>query len=410
MKTILKIACKSLLFNRRRTLFTLFCVILSLSMIAIAFGLLDSVLTYADFDGDDETERAVKNFCIAFVVATCFMSCFAIYTAFSVSISERAKDIGFLTSVGMSPPQRAMLVLFEAGLYGLVGIPCGMALGFGIASVFCRVVLDTAFLGETMSQWFVLSGRSILLSALLGVFTVLSASFVPVLKMKKLSVTETIKDNNQINISLKQTLLSRMTEKFFGRIGLLAGQNYDNNKVKYRSISFALSGGKIFFITIYSFFQYPFWYEADRGWGAESVDAIWHYLIYPSRILAAFFVFVFLFCSLGSIRQNMEQRQKEFAMYKSMGMQNSELHKMMNIECAFLAWYSMLFGLMGALAGNYIICTFFRILGVDDLRFHFPIGVYAVFCVLDIVVCLSFALYSRHKISKVNIIETIRNR
>lgn len=125
-------------------------------------------------------------------------------------------------------------------------------------------------------------------------------------------------------------------------------------------------------------------------------------------VLAAFFVFVFLFCSLGSIRQNIEQRKGEFAMLKSMGMQNRELQKMMSIECLFLACYSIYFGFIGSLAVDAALFIFFRAMGAHDLFFRYPLGVFAAFCVTDIVVCLLFALYSRIKISRVNIIETIR--
>ena len=105
----------------------------------------------------------------------------------------------------------------------------------------------------------------------------------------------------------------------------------------------------------------------------------------------------------------MEQRKKEFAMYKSIGMTNFEIYKMMNIECIFFIVYSILFGLIGSIGADYFICNLFRITGVDDLNFYFPIKVFVIFVLLDIGVGLAFALYSQRKISKVNIIETIRN-
>ena len=410
MKIICKLAWKNLTANRKRMLFTLLCVILSVSMIGVVLGISDSILQNADYDGDSENERATKAICIGFVVISCFMSCFSICTAFSISIQDRIKNYGFLTSIGMSEGQMSALIMTEAAIYGVFGVSIGTFLGFGMASWFYGIISELLLIEEKISIGrFVLSGGSVALSLILGLFTVLIASFFPLLRMKKLSVTETIKDNSQINISLKQSLLSKITEKLFGRIGLLAGQNYDNNKVKYRALSLTLSGGATFFITIYSFFRYPIWYELQSNDYVSSFYDIWYQLSNASSVLMGFFVLVFLICSMGSYRQNMEQRKKEFAMYKSMGMQNSELQKIMSIESIFFTWYAIWFGLIGSLIGNYALCTYFRIIGVDDLKFHFPIEVFCAFVLFDLAVGFLFALYSRMKVSKVNIIETIRN-
>jgi len=410
MKVIFKIAWRNLITNKQRTLFSLLCVTLSVSLIGIVLGISESLFNGVDFEGSSINERATKGLCVGFVIVSCFMSCFTICTAFSVSFKDRLKSYGFLTSIGMSSVQKSMLILIEAAIYGIAGVLAGTALGFGISSHFYNTVSDIILKEQSLSIGeFHLSKISVLLCLFLGLTTVLAASFFPMFRLKKLSVTETIKDNNQINISLKQTLLSRITEKYFGRLGLLAGQNYDNNKIKYRAISLALSGGTTFYITIYSFFKYPFWYASDRGYSLEKVvDEIIFYLLYTSQFLAAIFVFVFLFCSLGSIRQNIEQRKKEFAMYKSLGMQNSEIQKMMSIESLFFTWYAIWFGLIGSLIGDYAVCSFHRLTGPSSLKFHFPIEVFLAFVLLDLAAGFLFALYSRIKVRKVNIIEAIR--
>jgi len=410
MKIICKLAWKNVVANGKRMLFTLLCVILSVSIIGIVLGITDSLLQGVDFEGNAANESAVKKVCTGFVIVSCLMSCFTVCTAFSISIQERIKSYGFLTSIGMSGMQKSALVLTEAAIYGVAGVFCGTLLGFVIASRFYGIISDLILAEEGISiGGFVLSGFSVLLSLILGMGTVFAASFYPMLRMRKLSVTETMKENNQINISLKQTLLSSAAERLFGRLGLLAGQNYDNNKGKYRAVSLALSGGTIFFITVYSFFRYPIWYELqDGGMEPDSIPAVWYQLSSVSSVLMGFFILVFLICSVGSVRQNMEQRKKEFAMYKSIGVQNSQLQKMLSIESLFFTWYAVWFGLIGSLIGDYAVCSFFRITGVDDLRFHFPIEVFCSFVILDFAVGLLFALYTRMKVSRVNIIETIR--
>lgn len=408
MKVVFKLAFKNLLTNKKRTLFTLLCVIFSLSLIGIVFGILDSLFSCINFQNDIEAEQVTRQISTAFIIVSCFMSCLSIYTAFSISIQERIKSFGFLTSVGMSSLQKSVLILYEALLYAIIGVIPGTFLGIGVSAVFYNVL--TNILGDVGVQMgkFVISAKSVFICILLGLITVFFASFFPMLRMRKLSVTETINDNNQINISLKQTLLSSLSEKLFGRIGFLAGQNYDNNKIKYRAISIALSGGMTFFITVYSFFRYPIWYNIHKGYDTSEYE-FWYYMTYAACILMAYFVLVFLFCSIGAARQNMVQRRKEFAMYKSMGMQNSELQKMMSIECFFFTWYSIWFGLIGSLLGNYMMCNFWRIMGTWDLKFTYPFNVFFIFVLLNVIAGAIFAIYSRHSVSNINIIETIRN-
>ncbi|MBO4769855.1 MAG: ABC transporter permease [Clostridia bacterium] len=406
MKALFKLAWKTMIHSRSRTVFTLLCVVLSVSIIGVVLGISDSFLANADFGGNDITENAVRLLCYGLSAVSCVMSSLTVLTAFSISVQDRIKSYGFLSSVGMSGRQKAALILSEAGIYAAFGVGPGTLFGFGIARSFYRSVAEMIYEKQgIVAGDFVFSWSSVVLSVLLGTLTVFAASFFPVLKMKKLSVAEIIKDNSQINISLRQTLLSKLTEKMFGRIGLLAGQNYDNNKGRYRAISLALSGGTVFFTVLFCFFRYPLWYFSyDRN----QIPDTWWYLSKTSAVLAAYFVIVFLICSLGSIRQNMDSRKREFAVYRSIGMRVSELRNMMCIESLFFAWNAILFGLAGSLAGDYSLCVFYRVTGVPDLKFHFPFEVFCAFVILDFSVGLGFAVYTGFRAGRINIAETMR--
>lgn len=410
MKAVIKLACKNVAYHKKRTLFTLICVILSVSIIAIALCLSASVLNNVDFEGDYTNYSAAKTICILFSAAAVIMSCFTICTVFSVSTQERIKEYGFLSSIGMSAPQRALMIVSEALIYGAVGVILGTASGCALASAFYKIVssllLDSAGIdigGITVSV------SAVFCSLLSGLAAVIVSSFLPIIKMRKITILETIKTNNKINISLKESVLSKLMGKIFGKIGVLAGQNYDNNKGRYRAISLALSGGTIFFLTVHSFFLFPFWYELDQRNSLDGVDKIWYPLAYISALFMAYFVFVFIFCSAGSIHRNIEQRKGEFAICKSMGMQNAELQKMIGIECFFFTWHSIWFGLIGSLIGTYAVCNFYRLVGPSDLIFHYSIIEFLLFVCADISVGFVFSICFRYKISRINIIDTIRN-
>ena len=52
-----------------------------------------------------------------------------IYNAFSISISERTRQFGILSSVGATKKQLAASVRFEAFAVGLIGVPLGIGSG-----------------------------------------------------------------------------------------------------------------------------------------------------------------------------------------------------------------------------------------------------------------------------------------
>lgn len=113
MKTIIKLARRNVTYHKRRTFFTLLCVMLSVSIIAIALCLSASILNNVDFEGNDINYSATRNICTAFSVAAIIMSCFTICTVFSVSTNERVKEYGFLASVGMSASQMAFMIILR---------------------------------------------------------------------------------------------------------------------------------------------------------------------------------------------------------------------------------------------------------------------------------------------------------
>lgn len=54
-----------------------------------------------------------------------------IYSAFSISLSERTKQMGLLKSIGATKKQIRHSVVFEACVLCMVGIPLGIAAGLG---------------------------------------------------------------------------------------------------------------------------------------------------------------------------------------------------------------------------------------------------------------------------------------
>ena len=108
----------------------------------------------------------------------------------------------------------------------------------------------------------------------------------------------------------------------------------------------------------------------------------------------------------NTLTSNIELRQKEFAMLKSIGMTRKEFNKMINLETVLYSFKALLYGIvLGLIASFAIYKAFAKSL---DFGFIWPIGAIisaSLFVLAIIFIIMKFAI---SKINKQNIIETIR--
>jgi len=109
----------------------------------------------------------------------------------------------------------------------------------------------------------------------------------------------------------------------------------------------------------------------------------------------------------NTITSNMELRQKEFAMLKSVGMTKKEFNKMINLETLFYSSKSLCFGIILGLIGSYIIHLAFS--KTSESSFALPFTAICISIIFVFIIVYIIMKYSINKINKQNTIETIRN-
>ena len=109
----------------------------------------------------------------------------------------------------------------------------------------------------------------------------------------------------------------------------------------------------------------------------------------------------------NTITSNMELRQKEFAMLKSIGMTKTEFSRMINLETLFYSAKSLVYGIAAGLIGAWFIHDAFDM----KIETSFQIPWMAIFISICFVFVIVFIImhFSITKIGKQNTIETIRN-
>lgn len=181
-----------------------------------------------------------------------------IYSAFSISVSQRTRQFGLLSSVGATRRQLHRSVLFEAAVVSAIGIPLGILSGIG------GMAVTLYFLGDKFKSLYdspvpmsvQVSWASVLAAAAIALLTVLISAWIPAKRAMRVSALEAIRQNQDIQSKGKDVRVSRLTRKLFGLEGLLAKKYFRRNRKRYRATVISLVLSLVLFISASSFCQY----------------------------------------------------------------------------------------------------------------------------------------------------------
>lgn len=141
-----------------------------------------------------------------------------IYNAFAISVSERSRNLGMLSSVGATKKQKRNSVFFEGFVIGLISIPIGIIsgiLGIGITFYFINPLIKNAFM-ISESLKLVVMPTSIIVSVIVSIITILISTYIPARRASNISAIDAIRQTHDIKITRRQVKTSWLTRKIFG--------------------------------------------------------------------------------------------------------------------------------------------------------------------------------------------------
>lgn len=184
-----------------------------------------------------------------------------IYSAFAISVSERTKQFGILSSVGATKKQLRSSVFFEAFVLALIGVPIGIAaglLGTGLTLHFLTGLIaamgTNSFDGVTLKL--TVSQYALIVPALLSIATVFVSAWIPSKRAMRVSPLEAIRQSRDVAAKCRQPRTSKLFLKLFGAEGMLSKNYYHRSKKKYRATVFSLVMSLVLFITASAFSTY----------------------------------------------------------------------------------------------------------------------------------------------------------
>ena len=215
------------------------------------------VLMYLGTSQYNGFQTMLSSLCAIVIGLIMFGSVSLIYNAFSISVSERTKQFGLLSSIGATRKQLRRMVIFEALAVSAVGIPIGIACGVGGIGVTLALIGDKfRSFGYPIDMELSVSVMSIVIAAIVALVTVLISAWIPSKRATKVSAVEAIRQTQDISTKGKPVRTSRLTYKLFGLPGVLANKHYKRSKKKYRSTIISLFMSIVLFVSASAFTDY----------------------------------------------------------------------------------------------------------------------------------------------------------
>lgn len=179
-----------------------------------------------------------------------------IYNSFAISVMERKKEFGLLSSIGATKRQLSHTVFFEAVFVGVIGIILGI-LGAYIG-IGCVVLVINNLIGDMLEYklYLVTNPLFIIIPVIFMIIVIGVSAFIPSRRASKVSPIEAIRQNDDIKINKKKIRTSKLVNKLFGIEGEIALKNIKRNKKKYRVTIVSLFISIVLFISFSSYMNY----------------------------------------------------------------------------------------------------------------------------------------------------------
>ena len=211
-------------------------------------------------------------------------SVFVIRNGFAISVTERLKQYGMLSSIGATKKQIKKSVYFEGFILGLIGIPLGIFAG--IFAIYVLVNLVNFILKDYISNSTLLvysmSWTAVAISIVVSTITIWLSCKSSARRASKITPIEAIRSSNDIKLEAKKIKCPKIITKIFKTGGEIAYKNLKRSKKKYRTTVVSIIVSVVIFIAISSFIEYGF-----KMSGAYYTELNYNYTIYSRSTVSS---------------------------------------------------------------------------------------------------------------------------
>ncbi len=218
----------------------------------------ENLLRWEVFDFSDDVLRVLTTMVGIIIFVILVTSIFSIRNSFAISITEKLKMFGMVSSVGATKKQIRKMVLYEGLVLGLVGVTSGVLLGL-LVTVSLTWIINTiaesaSLFGEGMSLVYKFSFIPIIISVVLSFLIIYLSLLSSAFRASRVSPLNNIRNSD--NLKSKKLKTPKLIKKIFGIGGVLSYKNLKRSKKKYRVTIISLTVSIFIFIVVSTFIEY----------------------------------------------------------------------------------------------------------------------------------------------------------
>ncbi|GAK04432.1 ABC transporter [Geomicrobium sp. JCM 19037] len=210
----------------------------------------DSLLRAHGLTASDNMQTTLYGLMAIVMVIIVIGSVALIFNSFAISVSERSRYLGMLSSVGATKRQKRNSVYFEGLIIGLIAIPIGIVAGvagIGVTTYFINDLLSSALDTELRM---VVSKESVFISIGLAAMTIFISTIIPALRASRITAVDAIRQSQDVKLTKKKVKTNRLVRKLFGVEGDFALKNLKRNNKRYFVTVSSLVVSIILFLSI----------------------------------------------------------------------------------------------------------------------------------------------------------------
>ena len=218
------------------------------------------LLAYEGANLSDETLKLIYGLGAFIMAIVLVSSVFVIRNGFAISITERLKQYGMLSSIGATKKQIKKSVYFEGFILGLIGIPLGILSGILAIYILVQVVnyILKDFVTNSSLLTYSISWSAIIVSIVVATITIWLSCKKSAKKASKVTPIEAIRSSEDVKLKAKKIKCPKIITKIFKTGGEIAYKNLKRSKKKYRTTVISIIVSVVIFIAISSFIEYGF--------------------------------------------------------------------------------------------------------------------------------------------------------
>lgn len=214
----------------------------------------DGLLRYYGVVSYDNVLTFLYIFMGIIIVIIMLASISLIYNSFAISVSERSRQLGLLSSVGATKRQKRYSMYYEGFIIGLIGIPIGLLAGIGGMAVTLRAIqplLDSFInVSEGMTLDLVVPLWSVGATIALAVVTIFISVYVPARRASKITPIDAIRLSQDVRLTRRTVRTFGLTRALFGFEATVASKNLKRSRKKYRATIVSLTISIVLFLTV----------------------------------------------------------------------------------------------------------------------------------------------------------------